>query len=158
MAHVVTPPESVADADTPKEACGVFGVYSPSLPVAHLTYLGLYALQHRGQESAGMAVSDGDTLTVVKDMGLVSNAFEEEQPAPLLGMQKFLEQPKYADDLKKIKRLKVIYSHGYRRGHATSESETHGGFDNDPDTMNDVLKNVLGGRPKVKFTEDNLNY
>ncbi len=89
---------------------------------------------------------------------LVSNAFEEEQPAPLLGMQKFLEQPKYADDLKKLKRLKVIYSRGYRKGHATSESETHGGFDNDPDTMNDVLKTVLGGRPKVKFTEDNLNY
>ena len=47
------------DDDTPKEACGVFGVYAPSQPVAHLTYLGLYALQHRGQESAGMAVSDG---------------------------------------------------------------------------------------------------
>jgi amidophosphoribosyltransferase len=44
---------------TPKEACGVFGVYAPGQPVAHLTYLGLYALQHRGQESAGMAVSDG---------------------------------------------------------------------------------------------------
>ena len=42
--------------DTPKEACGVFGIYAPGQPVAHLTYLGLYALQHRGQESAGMAV------------------------------------------------------------------------------------------------------
>ena len=46
-----------ADDDTPKEACGVFGVFAPGQPVAHLTYLGLYALQHRGQESAGMAVS-----------------------------------------------------------------------------------------------------
>ena len=45
--------------DTPKEACGVFGVYAPGKPVNHLTYLGLHALQHRGQESAGMAVSDG---------------------------------------------------------------------------------------------------
>ena len=71
--------------DTPKEACGVFGVYSPRLPVAHLTYLGLYALQHRGQESAGMAVSDGDTLTVVKDMGLVSNAFDDRMLAALDG-------------------------------------------------------------------------
>ena len=53
--------------DTPKEACGVFGVFAPGQPVAHLTYLGLYALQHRGQESAGMAVSDGETLTVVKE-------------------------------------------------------------------------------------------
>ena len=48
------------DDDTPNEACGVFGVYAPGQPVAHLTYCGLYALQHRGQESAGMAVSDGD--------------------------------------------------------------------------------------------------
>ncbi len=41
--------------DSPKEACGVFGVYAPNQPVAHMTYLGLYALQHRGQEAAGMA-------------------------------------------------------------------------------------------------------
>jgi amidophosphoribosyltransferase len=73
------------DGDTPKEACGVFGVYAPGHPVAHLTYLGLYALQHRGQESAGMAVSDGDTITVVKDMGLVSNVFDSRTLAPLQG-------------------------------------------------------------------------
>ena len=63
--------------DGKKEACGVFGVYAPGQPVAHLTYLGLYALQHRGQESAGMAVSDGDDLTVVKDMGLVATVFDD---------------------------------------------------------------------------------
>jgi len=74
-----------ADDDTPKEACGVFGVYAPGQPVSHLTYLGLYALQHRGQESAGMAVSDGETLTVVKDMGLVSNVFDERTLATLTG-------------------------------------------------------------------------
>jgi len=74
-----------ADDDTPKEACGVFGVFAPGQPVAHLTYLGLYALQHRGQESAGMAVSDGETLTVVKDMGLVSNAFDDRTLAALAG-------------------------------------------------------------------------
>jgi len=62
---------------SPREACGVFGVYAPGLPVAFLTFDGLYSLQHRGQESAGMAVSDGDTITVVKDMGLVTNVFEE---------------------------------------------------------------------------------
>ena len=73
------------DDDTPKEACGVFGVFAPGLPVAHLTYLGLYALQHRGQESAGMAVSDGESLTVVKDMGLVSNAFDDRTLATLTG-------------------------------------------------------------------------
>jgi len=66
-------------------ACGVFGVYAPSAPVANLTYLGLYALQHRGQESAGMAVSDGETITVVKDMGLVTQVFDERVLAPLDG-------------------------------------------------------------------------
>ncbi|MGH3850351.1 MAG: amidophosphoribosyltransferase, partial [Pseudonocardiaceae bacterium] len=72
-------------SEKPKEACGVFGVYAPGREVANLTYLGLYALQHRGQESAGMAVSDGDTITVVKDMGLVSHAFDERKLAPLSG-------------------------------------------------------------------------
>jgi len=61
----------------PREACGVFGVHAPGSPVAHLAYLGIYALQHRGQESAGMATSDGDHITVVKDMGLVSNVFDD---------------------------------------------------------------------------------
>jgi len=78
-------PADGADDDTPKEACGVFGVYAPGQPVSHLTYLGLYALQHRGQEAAGMAVSDGDTITVVKDMGLVSNVFDDRTLAALTG-------------------------------------------------------------------------
>src|SRR5262249_34753815 len=66
-------------------ACGVFGVYAPGKPVAHLAYLGLFALQHRGQESAGIAVSDGETITVVKDMGLVTQVFDERRLAPLDG-------------------------------------------------------------------------
>ncbi len=66
-------------------ACGVFGAYAPGQPVAHLAYLGLYALQHRGQESAGIAVSDGETITVVKDMGLVTQVFDERRLAPLDG-------------------------------------------------------------------------
>jgi amidophosphoribosyltransferase len=73
------------DDDHPKEACGVFGVYAAGFPVAHLTFDGLYALQHRGQESAGMAVSDGDTIMIVKDMGLVTNVFDERTIAPLQG-------------------------------------------------------------------------
>jgi amidophosphoribosyltransferase len=60
-----------------KEACGVFGVYAPGKGVAQLTFDGIYALQHRGQESAGMAVSDGEAITVVKDMGLVTTVFDE---------------------------------------------------------------------------------
>lgn len=48
--------------DKPKEECGVFGIYAPTQEVARLTYYGLYALQHRGQESAGIAVSDGRSI------------------------------------------------------------------------------------------------
>jgi amidophosphoribosyltransferase len=61
----------------PQDACGVFGVWAPGEEVAKLTYFGLYALQHRGQESAGIATSDGDRLLVYKDMGLVSQVFDE---------------------------------------------------------------------------------
>ena len=68
-----------------KEACGVFGVYAPGKRVANLTFDGLFALQHRGQESAGMAVSDGDTVTVVKDMGLVATVFDERTLSGLAG-------------------------------------------------------------------------
>ena len=61
----------------PQDACGVFGVWAPGEEVAKLTFFGLYALQHRGQESAGIAVSDGHNTTVFKDMGLVSQVFTE---------------------------------------------------------------------------------
>ncbi len=64
-------------ADSPEEACGVFGIKLENASVSHLTFDGLYALQHRGQESAGIAVSDGEGITVVKNMGLVSNVFDE---------------------------------------------------------------------------------
>ncbi len=61
----------------PQDACGVFGVWAPHEEVAKLTYFGLYALQHRGQESAGIAVSRGQQILVHKDMGLVSQVFDE---------------------------------------------------------------------------------
>ncbi|MQA93975.1 MAG: amidophosphoribosyltransferase [Streptosporangiales bacterium] len=61
----------------PQDACGVFGVWAPGEEVGKLTYFGLYALQHRGQESAGIAVSDGQRIVVYKDMGLVSQVFDE---------------------------------------------------------------------------------
>ncbi len=65
--------------------CGIFCVYAPGKKVAHLTYLGLYALQHRGQESAGMAVSNLDDVMVVKEMGLVSNVFDDRALTSLPG-------------------------------------------------------------------------
>jgi amidophosphoribosyltransferase len=61
----------------PRDACGVFGVWAPGEDVAKLAYYGLYALQHRGQESAGIAVSDGQRIVVYKDMGLVAQVFDE---------------------------------------------------------------------------------
>jgi len=61
----------------PRDACGVFGVWSPGEDVAKLAYYGLYSLQHRGQESAGIAVSDGTRIVVYKDMGLVAQVFNE---------------------------------------------------------------------------------
>lgn len=61
----------------PQDACGVFGVWAPGEDVSKLTYFGLYALQHRGQESAGIATSNGEQLLVYKDMGLVSQVFDE---------------------------------------------------------------------------------
>lgn len=73
------------DDDSPKDACGVVGIYAPGEEVARLTYFALFALQHRGQESAGIAVSDGDTITVYKDMGLVSQVFNENALSSLSG-------------------------------------------------------------------------
>ncbi|MEU6411116.1 amidophosphoribosyltransferase [Microbispora sp. NPDC046933] len=68
-----------------REACGVFGVRAPGQPVSHITYLGLYALQHRGQESAGIAVGDGSRILVDKGMGLVSSVFDDHRLAALQG-------------------------------------------------------------------------
>lgn len=80
----VSPTPATGDLP-PRDACGVFGIHAPGTPVAQLTFDGLYALQHRGQESAGMAVSDTETITVVKDMGLVTNVFDERTLSSLLG-------------------------------------------------------------------------
>ena len=69
----------------PQDECGVFGVWAPGEEVAKLTYYGLYALQHRGQESAGIAASNGKRISVYKDMGLVSQVFDESTLNTLTG-------------------------------------------------------------------------
>jgi amidophosphoribosyltransferase len=68
-----------------KEACGVFGVYARGFVLPPMVFDGLFALQHRGQESAGMATSDGESITVVKDMGLVTSVFDDRTLASLDG-------------------------------------------------------------------------
>ncbi|HEX5302068.1 MAG TPA: amidophosphoribosyltransferase [Streptosporangiaceae bacterium] len=87
----MTPPdgrltdETLPEDRPPRDACGVFGVWAPHEDVAKLAYFGLYALQHRGQESAGIAVSDGSRIVVHKEMGLVAQVFDEPALTALRG-------------------------------------------------------------------------
>lgn len=71
------PPATTTHPDKPEEACGVFGVYAPEEDIATLSYFGLFALQHRGQESAGIATFDHGHLHIYKHMGLVSQVFDD---------------------------------------------------------------------------------
>jgi amidophosphoribosyltransferase len=71
--------------DKPHEECGVFGIYAPSLEVSRVTFFGLFALQHRGQESAGIAATDGTGIRVRRNLGLVAQAFDEEDIEGLPG-------------------------------------------------------------------------
>jgi amidophosphoribosyltransferase len=71
--------------ESPKEACGLVGVWAPGEDVARLIYFGLFALQHRGQESAGMAVSDRQNILVYRELGLVSQVFDEPTLSSLHG-------------------------------------------------------------------------
>lgn len=73
------------DDDKPHDECGVFGVYAPGRDVARLTFFGLYALQHRGQEACGIVASDGQRAHSHKGLGLVSQVFHEENLRPLQG-------------------------------------------------------------------------
>ena len=71
--------------DGPRDECGVFGVFAPERDVARLAYFALYALQHRGQESAGIAATHAGQIMTVRDLGLVSQVFDEEKLRALQG-------------------------------------------------------------------------
>jgi amidophosphoribosyltransferase len=75
----------IPDRDGPRDECGVFGVYAPGHDVARLAYFALYALQHRGQESAGIATCEGGHITTLREAGLVSQVFDEEKLQALAG-------------------------------------------------------------------------
>ncbi len=79
------PVNFLADRDGPRDECGVFGVYAPDHDVARLTYFALYALQHRGQESAGIATCEDGHITTQRDLGLVSQVFDERSLRALTG-------------------------------------------------------------------------
>ncbi len=83
--HASAAPLDDLGENEPREECGVFGVWAPGEDVAKLTYYGLYALQHRGQEAAGIAVGDGSQVLVFKDLGLVSQVFDEQTLASMPG-------------------------------------------------------------------------
>jgi amidophosphoribosyltransferase len=82
MSHTERP---IPDRDGPRDECGVFGIYAPGRDVARLAYFALYALQHRGQESAGIATCEGGHITTLRDTGLVSQVFDEEKLRALDG-------------------------------------------------------------------------
>jgi len=75
----------MAPFDSPREACGVFGISAPGMDIARLTYFAIYALQHRGQEAAGIATCDGKTAHIHKGLGLVSQVFNEDNLSHLRG-------------------------------------------------------------------------
>src|SRR5436305_10954551 len=79
------PGPGLSDRDGPRDECGVFGVYAPGSDVARLAYFGLYALQHRGQESAGIATAEDGHIMAVRDLGLVSQVFDEGKLRALSG-------------------------------------------------------------------------
>ena len=78
-------PQPVTLRDQPKEECGVVGVYAPGEDASRIAFFGLFALQHRGQESAGIAASDGSSLKLYREMGLVSQVFREGELHSLSG-------------------------------------------------------------------------
>lgn len=71
--------------DSPKEECGVLGIFAPGEDVARMAFFGLFALQHRGQEAAGLAVSDGQVIRLQKDVGLVSQVFDPQTISKMEG-------------------------------------------------------------------------
>jgi amidophosphoribosyltransferase len=81
----MTSSDPIPDRDGPRDECGVFGVYAPESDVARLAYFALYALQHRGQESAGIASSERGQIMTVRDLGLVSQVFDEDKLKALEG-------------------------------------------------------------------------
>ncbi|HLM50083.1 MAG TPA: class II glutamine amidotransferase, partial [Solirubrobacteraceae bacterium] len=77
--------ETLDQRDGPRDECGVFGLYGPEHDVSRLAYFALYALQHRGQESAGIAVAQDRSIMTLRDQGLVSQVFDEHKLRSLQG-------------------------------------------------------------------------
>ena len=132
------------ESDKPKEYCGVFGVYAPTEEVAKLAYFGLFALQHRGQESAGIATFDREKIHCHKDMGLVSHVFSEE----------------------KLQELPGIWAVGHNRYSTTGSSHSCNAQPIIEDTRlgqfclahNGNLVNTLELRDKIRALDENVSF
>lgn len=118
----------------------------PQFRVSEMT---IYNLNDELEKDDTVAKAYGKSL-----LYLVSRSFEETLPERILGMEKYSELV----ERRNLPRLTVHYSEGDVPGARVTASESHGGFDNDPLTMNHVLKRVVGRKPDVEFTEDTLNY
>src|SRR5437870_11304707 len=78
-------PNPIDHREGPRDECGVFGIYAPERDVARLAYFALFALQHRGQESAGIATARGGNIMAIVDQGLVAQVFDEHTLRSLIG-------------------------------------------------------------------------
>lgn len=85
MTRACPPPTPEIRPDSPREECGIIGIHAPDEDVARMAFFGLFALQHRGEEAAGMAVADGQAIRLHKDLGLITRVFTPENLAPLAG-------------------------------------------------------------------------
>ncbi|UQX88289.1 amidophosphoribosyltransferase [Jatrophihabitans telluris] len=153
----------------PQDACGVFGVWAPGEEVAKLAYFGMYALQHRGQEAAGIAVSDGSSILVFKDLGLVSQVFDESTLATLKG-HIALGHTRYSttgsttwENAQPIFRTTVTGT-GIALGHngnlvntaelaAANETTPHRGDKNGSTSDSDLMTALLAARPDVSLEQ-----
>jgi pimeloyl-ACP methyl ester carboxylesterase len=118
-------------------------------PDFHIREATIYNLNSKLEKDDNVAKAYNKSL-----LYLVSKAFEDETPARILGMQKYSK----IIERRKLPNLTIHYSEGKTPGARITESESHGGFDNDPLTMNHILRRILGKKPVRLFTNDSLNY
>jgi amidophosphoribosyltransferase len=108
-----------------KDECGVFGIFGHP-EAANLTYLGLYALQHRGQESAGIVSADGERMRMAKSMGHVADAFDENRRWPDAGAHLAIGHTRYStageSRLQNAQPFLIDCVHGQMPSHTTATS------------------------------------
>ena len=161
----------IDDRDGPRDECGVFGIVAPGRDVARLTYIALYALQHRGQESAGIATAQNGRVMTMRDQGLVNQVFDEQKLRALQGEMAVghvrysttgassweNSQPVWRADRREValahngNLVNAVELHGELRGRgvsfrSTSDSEIIAALlsTHEADTLEDALADVLG--------------